>query len=173
MLDIRPPFVSSILQPPSRFLIFFCHPDSDDSNNVLFKLHASDTGTTCSRDGEPTQPRRPGLYAQFALDTYAIIADNRTNGWLLSDRDLDLARTNRVAASSTLHARSYYFHLEDSEGSDLPYPIVPSFREWRYPYDRLSAHRSSFRLHQIQHQARLSRLPTLPPLRQYATAAVA
>ena len=140
MLDIRPPFVSSILQPPSRFFIFFRHPGYDDSNNVLFKLHASDTAPTCCRDGEPAQHRGPGLYAQFALDACAIVADNRTDGWLSSDRDPELARNNRVAAGSTLHARSYYFHLEDSEGSDLPYSIVPSFREWSFPHDRLPAH---------------------------------
>jgi hypothetical protein len=41
---------------------------------------------------------------------------------------------------SILHARSYYYHLEDSDGSDLPYHIVPSFREWHSPHDRLPAH---------------------------------
>jgi hypothetical protein len=140
MLQIRPPSISSTLQPPSRFFIFFRHPGYDDSNNVLFKLHASDTATACSRDGEPAQPSRAGLYAQFALDACAIIADNRNDGWLSTDRDPELARNNRVAATSILHARSYYFHLEGTDGSDLPYPIVPSFREWRFPHDRLPAH---------------------------------
>lgn len=140
MLHIRPPSVSSIPQPPSRFFIFFRHPGYDDSTNVLFKLHASDTATACIRDGEPARPSRPGLYAQLALDACAIVADNRTDGWLSTDRDPELARNNRVAAGSTLHARSYYFHLEDIDGSDLPYPIVPSFREWRFPHDRLPAH---------------------------------
>lgn len=140
MLHVRPPSVSSILQLPSRFSIFFRHPGYDDSTNVLFKLHASDTATACSRDGEPAQPGRPCLYAQFALDACAIIADNRTDGWLSTDRDPELARNKRVAAGGTLHARSYYFHLEDTDGSGLPYPIVPSFREWRFPHDRLPAH---------------------------------
>ncbi|OAG08636.1 uncharacterized protein CC84DRAFT_1203961 [Paraphaeosphaeria sporulosa] len=109
--------VQILAAAPSRFFIFFRHPGHDDSNNVLFKLHASDT--ICSRDGEPAQPRRPGLYAQLALDACAIIADDRTDGWLSSDRDPELARNNRVAAGSPLHARSYY-----STSKTAPDPTV-------------------------------------------------
>jgi hypothetical protein len=141
MLYIRPPSFHSIPSPLKRFYIFFRHPGYDDNNNVLFKLHASDTKTDCSHDGESSQ--RPGLYARFALDACAIIAGNCSDGWLSPSRDPEQARNTRVAANSTLHARSYYFHLdrvENTDGCDEPYPIIPAFREWRFPHDRIPAH---------------------------------
>lgn len=63
----------------------------DDDNNVLFKLHASDTKTECSHDGESSQ--RPVLYAQFALDACAIVAGSCSDGWLSPNRDPEQAAT--------------------------------------------------------------------------------
>ncbi|KAL5410109.1 hypothetical protein PMIN03_005570 [Paraphaeosphaeria minitans] len=141
ILQIYPASFPSIPTPLKRFYIFFRHPGYDDSNNVLLKLHASDTNTDRSHDGEPSP--RPGLYAQVALDACAIIAGNCNDGWLSPNRDSEQARNNRVAASSMLHARSYYFHLncvENTDECDEPYPIVPTFREWCFPHDRVPAH---------------------------------
>ncbi|CAE7222155.1 hypothetical protein PTNB73_10458 [Pyrenophora teres f. teres] len=145
----RPPAPPPSLpdSPPPR-QILFRHPGYDDSNNVLFKLHAIDAATVSSHDGEEGTPQRPGtlalgLYAQFALDACAIFAGNRFNGWLSTLRNPDEARDARVDAGSTLVARSYYYHLDrdnDIDGPDGPYRIVPNFREWRFPHENIPAH---------------------------------
>lgn len=129
--------------------IFFRHPSYDDSNNILFKLYATDTDTGDSHVSEQEAPHRPdlsGLYARFALDACAVIAGNCNDGWLSTWRDPDHARNDRVDAASILHARSYYFHLnrevdtDDKNGCDEQYPIVPTFREWCFPHDRILTH---------------------------------
>ncbi|KAJ9634073.1 hypothetical protein H2199_009104 [Coniosporium tulheliwenetii] len=150
MVYVRAPTLPPIvLQPPRRWQILFRHPGYDDSNNVLFKLHAPDTDVDSSNDddddnADDNATRRPGLYAQLALDACAVIAGNRTDGWLSPLRDADAARNARVDAASTLHKRDYYFHLDrepgSDSGSDDPYAIVPTFREWRFPHDRIPAH---------------------------------
>ncbi|KAH8701326.1 hypothetical protein GQ44DRAFT_732977 [Phaeosphaeriaceae sp. PMI808] len=150
MLYVREPTpLPSIPQPLRRWQIFFRHPGYDDSNNVLFKLYAMDTDTDGSHNTEQDGSQAlgiPGLYAQFALDACAVIAGNRTDGWLSTLRDPDDARKAQIDAASILHARNYYFHLDrengtdDDSGSDEPYPIVPTFREWRFPHDRIPAH---------------------------------
>ncbi|KAF1828445.1 hypothetical protein BDW02DRAFT_652052 [Decorospora gaudefroyi] len=43
-----------------------------------------------------------------------------------------------IDAASTLRGRSYYFHLDSAD--DDPYAIVPNFRQWSYPHDRLPTH---------------------------------
>ena len=49
----------------------------------------------------------------------------------------------RMDPNSILRRSSYYFHLPllqsdiDAGRPDNPYPIVPTFREWRFPHDRL------------------------------------
>jgi hypothetical protein len=42
-----------------------------------------------------------------------------------------------IDSNSTLRKRSYYFHLD---AADTPYAIVPNFRQWSYPHDRLLSH---------------------------------
>jgi hypothetical protein len=42
-----------------------------------------------------------------------------------------------IDPTNTLHERSYYFRLDAAKG---PYPIVPNFRQWIYPHDRLPLH---------------------------------
>jgi hypothetical protein len=109
--------------------ILFRHPGYDDSNNVLFKLHAPDA----NNDGHP------GLYAQLALDACVIVTGNSdSRGWLSLSRD----GSNMISPTSTLRGRSYYFHLADSDVQrhEHPYPIVPNFSHWSYPHERLPAH---------------------------------
>ncbi|KAH8714825.1 hypothetical protein GQ44DRAFT_762634 [Phaeosphaeriaceae sp. PMI808] len=141
MLYTRAPTsLPSIPQPPQCEQVLFRHPGYDDSNNVLFKLYAVDSHNEARQ--------RPGLYAQFALDACAVIAGNRTDGWLSILRDPDTARGARIDATSMLHERNYYFHLDRKDGTDgdgdgdgdEPYAIVPTFREWRFPHDHLPAH---------------------------------
>lgn len=85
----------------------------------MLKLYASD-----KRDG------RHGLYARLALDACGIITGNRWDGWLSRSRDGSAAREE---PSSILQERSYFFHLPDTV-ADMPYAIVPSFAEWRFPH---------------------------------------
>ena len=123
--------------PPTASLIesreiLFRHPFYGDSNNVLLKLFASDPMT----DGAGAAGL--GLYAQFALDACGVIAGNRWDGWLSESKDSDVAATT-IHPTSILLGGSYYFHLPPLQDIDptLPYPIVPTFREWRFPHDQL------------------------------------
>jgi hypothetical protein len=124
MVQVRAP-----AQPPSssqhrQLHILFRHPGYDDRNNVLFKLHASDL----DNDGQP------GLFAQFAIDACAVIAGNYVGrGWLSLLRN----GSDPIDPTSTLRERSYYYHLD---AADDPYAIVPNFRQWTYPHDRLPPH---------------------------------
>jgi hypothetical protein len=125
MVQLRAP-----TQPPSppqyrQVQILFRHPGYGDDTNVLFKLQASDID----------DHGQPGLLAQFAIDACAIIAGDYAGGrgWLSLSRDGSAS----IDATSTLCERSYYFHLNAAED---PYPIVPNFRQWKYPHDRLPPH---------------------------------
>lgn len=64
----------------------------------------------------------------------AIIANNRTDGWLSSNRSGEA----RACADSEglIPAGIYFFHVESTTNSD-PYPIVPNFRSWKFPHDNL------------------------------------
>lgn len=63
---------------------FFRHPGYDDSNKVLFKLHAPDTDNTPDTD----DTGKPSLFAQFAIDTCAMITgDCAGRGWISLLRD--------------------------------------------------------------------------------------
>jgi hypothetical protein len=75
------------------------------------------------------------VLAQLAIDACAIIAGDcaGSRGWLSLSRD----GSTLIEPSSTLRERSYYFHLD---AADDPYPIVPNFRQWKFPHDRLPAH---------------------------------
>ncbi|KAF2820871.1 hypothetical protein CC86DRAFT_374153 [Ophiobolus disseminans] len=126
MVQLRAP-----TRPPSppqyrQVQILFRHPGYDDDNNVLFKLQASDID----------DHGQPGLFAQFAIDACAIIAGDYACG----RGRLSLSRDGSVSIdpTSTLRERSYYFHLDAAD--DDPYPIVPNFRQWKYPHDRLPPH---------------------------------
>jgi hypothetical protein len=124
MVNVRAPTQPPLSTQHRQLQILFRHPGYDDGNNVLFKLQAPDTDD----DGQP------GLYAQLAIDACAIITgDYAGRGWLSLLRD-DSAP---IDPTSTLHERSYYFHLDAAEE---PYPIVPNFRQWIYPHDRLPLH---------------------------------
>ncbi|PVH91208.1 hypothetical protein DM02DRAFT_706327 [Periconia macrospinosa] len=119
-----PPEVPPRVGGPRR-QILFRHPGYHDSNNVLLKLFAPDSGPPS---------RGYGLYAGYALQACGIIAGNRWDGWLSEAKDHD--PSTRVDSGSVLDKNSYYFHLPSpsSDGDagrlDPPYPIVPTFREW-------------------------------------------
>jgi HNH endonuclease len=116
--------------------ILFRHPGYDDSNNVLLKLFAPDPAAGASSRG---------LYAQYALEACGTIAGNRWDGWLSESKDPAVATiaAPRVEPTSILQKSSYYFHLPplqndiDIGRANAAYPIVPTFREWRFPHDQL------------------------------------
>jgi hypothetical protein len=56
-----------------------------------------------------------------------------SRGWL----SLSCDGSASIDPTSTLRERSYYFHLD---AADKSYPIVPNFRQWTYPHDRLPPH---------------------------------
>ncbi|KAH7111789.1 hypothetical protein B0J11DRAFT_598420 [Dendryphion nanum] len=127
----EPPAVPACLGIPHR-QILFRHPGYNEPNNVLFKLFAPDVGQDYTSRG---------LYAEYALQAYGIVAGNRWDGWLSEAKDHDYS--TRVDSTSILHKSRYYFHLPplrsdvDAGRPNLPYPIVPTFREWRFPHDQL------------------------------------
>jgi HNH endonuclease len=127
---------------PARTLprchIIFRHPFYDDSHNILLRLFASDSTTDAAGRG---------LYAQFALDACGVITGNRWDGWLSESKDPAITATatatTAIEPTSILQRSSYYFHLPplqtdiDIGRPNAPYPIVPTFREWRFPHDEL------------------------------------
>ncbi|EGX87738.1 hypothetical protein CCM_09360 [Cordyceps militaris CM01] len=129
-----PPKISSILANQQD--IIFRHPGYDDDNNVLLKLFAPDARPSSSASSSI------GLHAGYALTVCGIVAGNRWDGWLSERRD-DPTGISLVADRDTmLDKHSYYFHLphdndNDNQDDNTPYPIVPTFREWRFPHDRL------------------------------------
>ncbi|KAK3071173.1 hypothetical protein LTR53_009112 [Teratosphaeriaceae sp. CCFEE 6253] len=91
------------------------HPGYDNPEMLL--MLPADDGR--QRDHTP--------YAVFHA-AGAIIANNRFDGWLSVSRD----GTTRIEQDTDLlKAGDYFFHVP---GIDCPYPIVPNFRNWRFPH---------------------------------------
>ncbi|XPS81862.1 hypothetical protein M3J09_013787 [Ascochyta lentis] len=125
MVLVRAPIEGPSPTQQPQLLIHFRHPGYSDSSNVLFRLQATD------RDDEG----EPGLLAQLALDACAIVAGNPgVVGWLSLSRD----GSAPIQPSIVLHHRYYYYHLEGAD--EAPYPVVPNFRQWRFPHGRLPQH---------------------------------
>lgn len=114
--DIPAPPISR----PLNREILFRHPGYNNSNNIMLKLFAPDT-----------QDNTHGLYARFALDACGVIAGNRWDGWLSRSKDPTALKEDPI---TILQEASYYFHLPDSS-SDVPYPVVPNFAQWRFPHN--------------------------------------
>lgn len=119
-------------------------------NNILLLLPAVDS----SRHGDPANPEiRRGLHHRTVLTAGAIIANNAFKQAYLTR---DQAGNERVAAGldDILEPGDYWLHLRHEELSPSPggvnssastphsqapspYPVVPSFRDWRFPHGRL------------------------------------
>lgn len=102
------------------------HPDYTDHGAVLLSLPATDGDS-----------HMPGVYRDTIHTACAIIANNRFDGYISSSRDPHAAPGN-LHDIHILPAGTYYFHLPRPLGAPslTPYPIVPSFRTWRYPHDQ-------------------------------------
>ncbi|KAI0873247.1 hypothetical protein GGS24DRAFT_464181 [Hypoxylon argillaceum] len=103
--------------------ISFCHPNYPDMHNVLFRLPRHDDG---------------GVHHGTALAICQIISNNAFNGFLCSTAD----GGNKVPHSfdDILTNDRYYFivpNSNDAPNDSLPYPVVPSFRDWQFPHDNV------------------------------------
>ncbi|KAK0972395.1 hypothetical protein LTR54_017577 [Friedmanniomyces endolithicus] len=104
------------------------HPGYSDDNNLLLIF--------CPSDGPPDAP---GVQHSIVHTSCATVADNRFDGWLSRTRD-PLADRVQSAPSDLLPVAEYYYHLplqypviSDTPNLSALYPIVPSFRQWKFP----------------------------------------
>ena len=101
------------------------HPDYTDHGAVLLSLPATDGDS-----------QTPGVHRDTIHTACAIIANNRFDGYISASRDPHAAHGD-LDHIHILPAGTYYFHVpRPLEAPALtPYPVVPSFRTWRYPHD--------------------------------------
>lgn len=99
--------------------IYFLHPHYRPPTNVILVLLAPD-----GPEG--------GLEYGFAHSACAVVAGNRWDGVFtrLDGAPLDFAPGNIMPRGK------YFFQIEGST-LERPYPIVPSFREWSFPHEKL------------------------------------
>lgn len=122
-----PPPTPDPVPHPARVSIR--HP-AYDSPNTLLELDAVDTD----------EQGRHGVLFAMAHTSAAIVANNEFQGWLSTTKKGDLGRV-QLAAGDLLAPGDYYFHVSNSgeasaapDAPDLsPYPVVPNFRQWRFP----------------------------------------
>ncbi|MCJ1299235.1 hypothetical protein MMC08_002027 [Hypocenomyce scalaris] len=129
-----PPAISPSASTSQSRYIIFRHPGYADPHNVLLKLLAPDSSSPISA---------LGLHAGYALTACGVVAGNRWDGWLSQEREQNGDESQRiyfhtVDMETVLKQSSYYFHLPNNDDDrPHPYPIVPTFREWSFPHDRL------------------------------------
>ncbi|KAH9808146.1 hypothetical protein Tdes44962_MAKER06327 [Teratosphaeria destructans] len=109
-----------------------------DDNNLLVHFAATDIST----DGVQ------GVTSGIVHCACAIVANNRFDGFLSASQDYAAALQNQVSTQQAGHilpAGDYYFHVPrpDPEATSsitayplVPWPVVPNFREWRFPTDQ-------------------------------------
>ncbi|KAL1615661.1 hypothetical protein SLS56_011743 [Neofusicoccum ribis] len=120
----RPPHAPStncdadrVAQRPRTVLLR--HPGYPPAHNILLALPGADGPAG-------------GLHHETARIACAVVAANRWDGFLAADA---AGASLDAGPDDILAAREYYFHVPG-----LPrYPVVPSFREWRFPHDGLPA----------------------------------
>lgn len=112
----RPPSIS--VNPHHQ--IRLRHPHYPDSSNVLLTLFAPD-----SPNG--------GIEYGVVHAACGVISGNRWNGWFTTTVDGTILT---LTYGDILHERDYYFHLPESS-LEVPYAVVPTFREWTFPHDNL------------------------------------
>ncbi|KAK3353740.1 hypothetical protein B0T25DRAFT_220543 [Lasiosphaeria hispida] len=120
------------LPPPPRELVLqsnirFLHPGYPDHQNTLLSLPRVDLGP--ANDGGT---RIAGVHHGTALVACQIIANNAFDGHLAEDaggQQLVDAPLDSILARDV-----YYFFVGDGPSQ---YPIVPSFRDWAFPHNRI------------------------------------
>lgn len=120
---LLPPILPPVEDPKPRIptrRIHIRHPHYPDQNNVLIRLYA------------PDHPEG-GLQYDFVMVVCGIVTGNRWDGWLTESKNGPRVEKE---PDEILEKGNYFFHLRPSN-TGLPYPIVPSFREWNFPHDNL------------------------------------
>ncbi|KAI1194284.1 hypothetical protein F5X97DRAFT_311621 [Nemania serpens] len=108
--------------------IKFHHPGYHPPHDILLILPRLDRSST------PLQ----GVHYGTALTACQIIANNAFDGYLATDRegckrvDFDLDYDDLLTGSD------YWFFVPSVPSNLNPYPIVPSFRDWAFPHQRIS-----------------------------------
>ncbi|KAM0714516.1 hypothetical protein Q7P37_009811 [Cladosporium fusiforme] len=111
------------------------HPGyPDDDTNVLLSLVATDG----SKD-------TPGVQYGVVHTACAIFAGNRFDGWISATRETTKGQV--VTPQALLPVGDYYFQVPLDAGNAIefvnpvlsPYPIVPTFRDWRFPHSQTLA----------------------------------
>ena len=91
--------------------------------NTLLSLPASDG------------PDRDRAHYATVHAAGAIITNNSFDGWLSTSSNGEPRAQPDDAG--LLPAGEYFFHLSSADTDTNPYPIVPNFRAWRFPHQRL------------------------------------
>jgi hypothetical protein len=129
-VTIRPPAPAPRLSPAlsshnistnPRHRIRIRHPQYLDENNILLDLLA------------PDHPNG-GLHHATALTACGIIVGNNWEGWFTETKN---GLKVELESDGLLLKSDYYFHLPSRSTVQDPYPVVPSFREWKFPHNRL------------------------------------
>ncbi|KAK5687979.1 hypothetical protein LTR17_026599 [Elasticomyces elasticus] len=109
-----------------RGTVSIYHPGYTDHGAVLFSLPATDGNA-----------QAPGVHRDVLHTACALIANNRFDGFISASRNPHTAHDD-LDRTQILPTGTYYFHLPQSLDAPtlMPYPIVPSFRTWRYPHDQ-------------------------------------
>lgn len=121
--ELNNPIVGIDPQPYSfnpRHRIRFRHPHYSPPNNILLDL--------CALDGTDG-----GLEFGFAHTACSLISGNRADGYFTSKID---GTALSFTHGDVMVLKDYYFQIPNSTREN-PYPIVPTFRDWRYPHDDL------------------------------------
>ncbi|KAH8679276.1 hypothetical protein BGZ61DRAFT_310947, partial [Ilyonectria robusta] len=106
--------------------ILFYRPGYPSPVNILFGLPRVDQS--------PSQPDLLGIDAQVALLACQIVANNAfATGYLASD---DKGTRCADTDPDSVLTRSEYCFFVQGDGKH-EYPVVPSFRDWQFPHDRL------------------------------------
>lgn len=121
--------------------ILFYHPGYPSPVNILFSLPRVDQS--------PSQPDLFGVDAQVALLACQIIANNAFATSYLASDDKG-TRCADTGPDSVLTQREYWFFVQGDGKRALPYspisntnegideyPVIPSFRDWQFPHNRL------------------------------------
>ncbi|KAK9480328.1 hypothetical protein V1514DRAFT_194182 [Lipomyces japonicus] len=101
-----------------RYFISIHHPAYSPPSDLLFKLYSSDH-------------RMGGIHFGLVMDACTIIANNRRDGWLSTDRNGE----NRVNGDldQVLALGNYWYHLPRENGKIPKWPVVTCFKDWEFP----------------------------------------
>ncbi|KAF2764388.1 hypothetical protein EJ03DRAFT_28393 [Teratosphaeria nubilosa] len=138
--ELLPPFASPVVDQTASSAdaaVRARHPGYLPDNNLLIQFAATDV----SSDGVQ------GVAGGIVHCACAIVANNRFDGFLSPSQDYAAALQNQVSTQPghILAAGDYYFHLPRPDPAAtshitafplVPWPVVPNFREWRFPTDQ-------------------------------------